>query len=189
MTGWPNIYLIGARASGKTTLGKRLAARLRRPFVDTDRRILARTGKTVAELVDQGGWEAFREAESEVLAETAMYSGQIVSCGGGIVLRPENREMLAAGLVIYLKAPAEVLAARLERAPLAGQRPSLTGGGVVDEVRQVLAERGAVYLNCAHIVLPADAPLAELTETALAEIERHGGLRHRSRPVQPEQLA
>jgi len=70
-----------------------------------------------------------------------------------------------------------VLAARLERAPLHAQRPTLTGGGVVDEVRQVLAERGGVYLACAHAVLPAAEPLGKLVELALAEVERLGGLR------------
>jgi shikimate kinase len=176
MSGERNIYLIGARASGKTTLGRKLAARLKRPFVDTDLRVRLLTGKTVAELVDEGGWEAFRDAESHVLEDIAVFSGQVVSCGGGMVLRQENRAHLATGIVLYLKASAEVLAGRLERNPLEAQRPSLTGGGVVDEIRQVLAERGAVYLSCAHAVLPAEAPLEELVELALAEIGRQGGL-------------
>ena len=176
MSGERNIYLIGARASGKTTLGRKLAARLRRPFVDTDRRVRLRTGKTVADLVDAGGWEAFREAESVVLAEVAVFSGQVVSCGGGIVLMQDNRDMLERGIVLYMKAPAEVLAGRLARDPLEAQRPSLTGGGVADEVRQVLAERGALYLACAHAVLPAETPLPELVELALAEITRLGGI-------------
>lgn len=176
MSGERNIYLIGARASGKTTLGKQLAARLKRPFVDTDRRVRLLTGKTVAELVDEGGWEAFRDAESHVLEDIAVFSGQVVSCGGGIVLRQENREHLATGIVLYLKASAEVLAARLTRNPIEAQRPSLTGGGVVDEISQVLAERGAVYLSCANAVLPAEAPLPDLLELALAEIGRLGGL-------------
>lgn len=176
MSGERNIYLIGARASGKTTLGRKLAARLKRPFVDTDRRVRLRTGRSVAELVDAGGWEAFREAESIALAEVAVFSGQVVSCGGGIVLRQENRDLLAKGIVLYLKASAEVLAGRLARDPLETQRPTLTGGGVVDEVSQVLAERGAIYLACANAVLPAEAPLPELMELALAEIERLGGI-------------
>jgi len=176
MSGERNIYLIGARASGKTTLGRKLAARLKRPFVDTDQRVCLRTGKTVAELVDAGGWEAFREAESVALAEVAMFSGQVVSCGGGIVLRQENRDLLAKGLVLHLKASAEALAARLTRNPLEAQRPTLTGGGVVDEVKQVLSERGALYLACAHAVLPAEAPLPELVELAVSEIKRLGGM-------------
>lgn len=177
MSGERNIYLIGARASGKTTLGRKLAARLKRPFVDTDHRVRLRSGRSVAELVGAGGWEAFREAESLALAEVAVFTGQVVSCGGGIVLRQENRDLLATGIVLYLKAGAEALAERLMRNPLEAQRPTLTGGGVADEVRQVLAERGAIYLACAHAVLPAETPLPQLVTLALAEIERLGGIR------------
>jgi len=175
MSGEANIYLIGARASGKTTLGRRLSARLKRPFVDTDQRVLQRTGKTVAEIVAEGGWEAFREAESLVLSEVAVFTGQVVSCGGGIVLRQENREMLLTGRAFYLQAPAEVLAERLERAPGHDQRPSLTGAGIADEVRQVLAEREPLYLGCARVVLRADQPLEALVTEALAEIDRLEG--------------
>ncbi len=167
-----NIYLIGARASGKTTLGRKLAAALKRPFVDTDRRIRLATGKTVAELVEAGGWEGFRQAEADVLGEVAVFSGQVVSCGGGLVLRQENREVLEKGIVLYLQAPAEVLAERLLRNPENAQRPSLTGQSIADEVRQVLAERAPLYEGLARITLQADAPLERLVELALAEIKR-----------------
>lgn len=170
-----NIYLIGPRASGKSTLGKKLAARLKRLFVDTDRRVRLDTGKTVSQLVEAGGWPAFREAEAVTLATVAVFSGQVVACGGGIVLEEDNRELLKNGIVLYLKAPAEELAARLARDPLEAQRPSLTGGGVIEEIERVLDERGALYLSCAHAVLPAQTPLPELVELALAEIDRLGG--------------
>ena len=85
MPGFANIYLIGARGCGKTTLGRRLAARLKRPFVDTDARIRLATGRTVAEIVEQGGWDAFRDAEEMELSKVAVFTGQVVSCGGGIV--------------------------------------------------------------------------------------------------------
>ena len=174
MSGEKNIYLIGARACGKTTLGRRLAARLKRPFADTDQRVRLRTGKTVAEIVASGGWEAFRQAEMLALSEVAVFSGQVVSCGGGIVLLPDNCELLAAGTVFYLKADPELLAERLSRNPENAQRPSLTGQGIADEVRQVLKEREALYLACAHAVLPADMPLGALEDLALAEIARLG---------------
>lgn len=175
MSGEANIYLIGARASGKTTLGRRLAARLKRPFVDTDQRIALSTGKTVAEIVDAGGWEAFREAETLALSTVAVFSGQVVSCGGGIVLSQENRDMLQGGRVIYLQATAELLAERLQHSPLRSQRPSLTGADIAEEVRQVLAEREPLYLSCAQVVLQADQPLEALVDQALAEVARLEG--------------
>ena len=175
MSGEANIYLIGARGSGKTTLGRKLAARLKRPFADTDQRIRLRTGKTVAEIVAAGGWEAFREEEVLAFSEVAVFTGQVVSCGGGIVLREDNRELLARGRAFYLKAPAEVLAARLERSPGHAQRPSLTGAGIVAEVRQVLGEREELYQACARVVLRADQPLEALVEEALAEVARLEG--------------
>ncbi len=175
MSGEANIYLIGARASGKTTLGRRLAAKLKRPFVDTDQRVLLRTGRTVAEIVAAGGWEAFREAETLALSEVAVFTGQVVSCGGGIVLAQENCELLAGGRVFYLQAPAGVLAERLEHSPGQAQRPSLTGADIASEVRQVLAQREALYLGCAHVVLRADQPLEALVDEAMAEIKRLEG--------------
>ncbi len=175
MSGEANIYLIGPRASGKTTLGRRLAAKLKRPFVDTDARIRLRTGKTVAGIVAEGGWEAFREAEALVLAEVAVFSGQVVSCGGGIVLRQDNRELLARGLVLYLDVPVEELAERLLRNPENAQRPSLTGQDIADEVRQVLAEREPLYRELARVVIRCDACVEALVERALAEVARLEG--------------
>jgi shikimate kinase len=170
MSGEANIYLIGARGSGKTTLGRRLSAKLKRPFVDTDQRILLRTGQTVAEIVAAGGWEAFRESEALVFSEVAVFTGQVVSCGGGLVLRQENRNLLAGGRVFYLQAPASVLAGRLERSPENAQRPSLTGAGIAEEMSQVLAEREALYLGCAGVVLCTDQPQEALVAEALAKI-------------------
>jgi shikimate kinase len=174
-----NIYLIGARACGKTTLGRKLAARLKRLFVDTDSRIRVKTGKTVAEIVEEGGWEAFREVESLVLAEVSVFTGQVVSCGGGMVLRQDNREILARGITIYIDAAPEELAARLARDPAEAQRPSLTGAGLVEEVRQVLAEREPVYRSLARVVLDGGVCAEKLAEQALAEIARFEERRRR----------
>jgi shikimate kinase len=77
--------------------------------------------------------------------------------------------------VFYLKAPVEVLAERLWRAPGHAQRPSLTGADIATEVRQVLAEREALYLGCARVVLRADQPLEALVDEATAEINRLEG--------------
>lgn len=152
-----NIYLIGPRGCGKTTIGKELADRLDMPFVDTDAVFLDRHG-TIADFVAHNGWDAFRDAEAEILASIADRAGTVVGCGGGIVLRESNRELLRKGFCVYLKASADELARRLRADPSQEQRPSLTGNPLDDEIRQVLQEREPLYFDCANLVMKASEP-------------------------------
>ena len=164
-----NIYLIGPRASGKTSLGKKLAAHLGRPFVDLDAAFAAKHGDTIAALVAREGWDAFRKAEAAVLAETAATPGQVVATGGGAVLLPENREILSRGLALYLQAHPDRLAERLLADMNEEQRPKLTEMGLREEIVATLAEREPLYLSVAHASLP-ERPLEELLEYALRAI-------------------
>jgi len=148
-----NIFLIGPRACGKTSVGRALAKRLGLGFVDTDHELVAAVGMEIAQYVEQNGWDAFRDRESETLAAVAAHGPRVVGCGGGIVLREANREVLATGLTLYLKSSPEVLAERLLRDPIEAQRPSLTGKPVVEEVREVLAARASLYEGCADVVV------------------------------------
>lgn len=148
-----NIFLIGPRACGKTSVGRALAERLSRGFVDTDHELVATVGMEIAQYVEENGWEAFRDRETETLAAVAAQGPQVVGCGGGVVLREANRDILSSGLTIYLKASPEVLAERLLRDPIEAQRPSLTGKPVVEEVRDVLAARASLYEGCADVVV------------------------------------
>ncbi|EFL49983.1 Shikimate kinase [Solidesulfovibrio fructosivorans JJ]] len=161
-----NIYLIGPRASGKTTLGKRLAERLERPFTDLDAAFCEKYGETIADMVGRDGWDAFRKAEAAILAETAGQTGQVVATGGGVVLLPENRDLLGKGLVFYLQADPERLAERLMADLNEEQRPKLTQLGLREEITATLAEREPLYLACAHASLP-ERPVDELLEFAL----------------------
>src|SRR5476651_1674435 len=86
-----NIFLVGMMGAGKTTIGKALAQRLRREFVDTDRILVERTGVAVATIFDIEGEPGFRRRETLALAELAERSECVVATGGGIVLAPENR--------------------------------------------------------------------------------------------------
>ena len=152
-----NIYLIGPRGCGKTSVGRVLAERLRRPFVDTDHLLVESVGMDIAQYVDQNGWDAFRDRETETLERAAAFDGMVVGCGGGIVLREGNRQMLGEGFVFYLKIPAEELVRRLEKDPLEAQRPTLTGKPLSQEVREILEQREPFYSEVAHAVLePAD---------------------------------
>ncbi len=159
------VFLIGARASGKTTLGRALAKALGYEFVDTDQRLEATLGRSIAEVVEQEGWEGFRQHEAATLRQVSA-PGAVVATGGGMILRAENRQfMRASGVVVYLYAPAEVLAARLAKSPDLGQRPTLTGRPVAQEVAAVLAEREPLYRATANYILDATTPLpVALTE-------------------------
>ncbi len=160
-----NVYLIGPRASGKTSLGRLLAERLGRAFVDLDEVFRETRGETIAALVAREGWERFREIERDILAEAGKTPGRVVATGGGVVLLPENRTVLARGLVIYLQADPARLAERLMADFNPGQRPSLTGLELLEEIRTTLAEREPLYLSTAQVILP-EGPLEELAARA-----------------------
>lgn len=149
------LYLIGARGCGKTTVGKALSTALGYAFNDTDHHLHFSTQRTVAEIVSAEGWEGFRQREALSLrAVTA--PATVIATGGGMVLAAENSQfMREQGRVIYLKAEAPVLAARLEAYPEEAQRPTLTGRPIADEMAEVLAARDALYQQAAHYVVNA----------------------------------
>src|SRR6187402_855134 len=99
-----NIFLIGMMGSGKSTVGRALAQRLDRPFVDTDKVLVERTGVPVATIFEIEGEDGFRRRESGVLAELAQGNGHVVATGGGAVLAAENRDLIrSGGTVVYLR--------------------------------------------------------------------------------------
>ncbi len=174
-----NIYLIGPRASGKTTVGRLVAQVLDRTFLDADQVLAERLGTSVAEAVAAHGWPWFRDQEAEVLAGLAVQHGLVVACGGGVVLAETNRGLLGQGFCVYVQCPAEILAARLTSDPLPGQRPSLTGRPLDQEIAEVLAEREPLYLSCAHLVAPGAEPPDRVAAFILA------ALGTAENPVQP----
>ena len=165
------IFLVGARAAGKTTVGLELARLLDCPFTDTDQHLRERLGRTAAEMVAAEGWPGFRARESAALREVTVPrdgGDMVVATGGGMVLDAGNRRFMRDhGTVFYLAASAAVLARRLARNPLAAQRPSLTGMDIVKEVRQVLVERRPLYEEAVHHILDAAAESADVCAAAL----------------------
>lgn len=165
------LFLLGMRASGKSTLARALAERLGYACMDTDDRVREGAGgREVADIVRIEGWEGFRAREALALrAAAAPYT--VVATGGGVVLSPSNRLFLRqSGLCVYLEAPAVLLCERLRRDPAPGQRPSLAdphGGGMSgahpgDDVENVLREREPLYREAAHYTVPADQSVADL---------------------------
>lgn len=166
----PILVLMGLRVSGKTTLGKRIARDLRRPFVDLDDRVAEAAGAThAAEVISTRGLGAFRELEAGCLVGALGEHGIILSLGGGTPTAPGAAEVLSAArddagvLLIYLHARPETLAARL-RAVGSATRPSLTGDDPADEMTRIYAERHPLYEQLASTVIDAD----EWDEDALA---------------------
>jgi shikimate kinase len=108
--------LIGFMASGKSTIGPVLAAKLERPFLDLDRLIEAKAGCTIAELFEVRGEESFRRMESEILREAAEGEPAVIAPGGGAIIRPENRELMKrSGISIWLDPPFELCWRRIQR--------------------------------------------------------------------------
>ncbi|GIW88609.1 MAG: shikimate kinase [Isosphaeraceae bacterium] len=150
------LVLIGYRGAGKSTLGPRLAARLGRPFLDLDREIEHSAGRTIAEIFAVEGEPAFRDLEAKVLEALASERpGCVLATGGGAVLRSSNRRVLRGyGLVVWLRAEPGTLTARLAADP--GDRPSLTGLSLAEEVGRVVAEREPIYRQLSDFEIETD---------------------------------
>jgi shikimate kinase len=161
----PRLTLVGYRASGKSTVGRLVAARLGWPFVDADAAVEADLGMPIREFFAARGEAAFRDAEAAALARIlAGGRALVLATGGGAVLRAENRALISerGGTIAYLHAPAEALAARLARS--AGGRPSLTGAGVAEEAAALLAVRDPLYRAVAGELVDATAPAPEVAD-------------------------
>jgi shikimate kinase len=165
----PRIYLIGARGSGKTTVGRLLAARLGWSFVDMDDVIEAAAGKSIAEIFATAGESGFRDREAEALSQVASRPDHVIATGGGIVLRPDSRSRLCeTGHCVWLTAPAETLWDRI-RVDVATpvRRPALTGLSPLDEMRHVLTTREPLYRSVAHQSIATDSQSPEAVVSAI----------------------
>lgn len=143
------IVLLGSRGSGKTTVGKLVAAQFGIEFVDVDDVIVARAGKPIREIFAQDGEPAFRDIEAAVLADALRWTGdRVIGLGGGTVLRPANRELLtlSAAYRYYLRCDVEVQHARITADPRsASTRPALTNLSGLEEIRHLMAIREPLY--------------------------------------------
>lgn len=152
------VFLIGPRGSGKSTVGRLLAARLGWAFVDADEELEARAGRSIADIFAADGEPAFRDLESAVLRDLAGRDRHVTACGGGVVLREDHRQLLrTAGHCIGLIGDPATLAERLAADPsTAGRRPALTALPGRAEIEAVLREREPLYRETAHCVVATD---------------------------------
>jgi shikimate kinase len=142
-----NLVLIGYRAAGKTTVGRRLSTSLGKVFVDTDDVIEERQGTHIGEIVEFYGWDYFRSLERRVIMEISKHDDLIIAAGGGAVLDLGNvKDLRKNGFIVWLKADAQVLFERMLRDHrTATGRPSLTGKGLLEEFKEVLVQREGLY--------------------------------------------
>lgn len=147
----PNIFLVGLMGAGKSTVGRLLARRLGKTFIDTDHEIEKRNGVTIPVIFEIEGEAGFRKREQEVLLDLAQEPDVVLSTGGGIVLRPENRDVLRnQGFVVYLSARPELLA---ERTRHDKSRPLLNVANPLARLRELHTVRDPLYREVAHAVV------------------------------------
>ncbi len=150
-----NVILIGCMGCGKSSVAVKLSYRLKQSMTDTDRWIEKKQGKTIAEIFEQDGEEAFRQMETDALKylkDTA--KNQVISVGGGMPVREENRVLMKElGKVIYLRATAETL---YERVREDGARPLLQCDNPLERIRKLLEERKDAYESAADIIIDVD---------------------------------
>jgi shikimate kinase len=146
-----NVVLIGLRGTGKTSVARLLAERLGWPWFDSDERIEALAGKSIARIFAEDGEEAFRDWESRAIAELAAHDRAVLALGGGAVVREANRQAIrAAGTVVWLQASPETLWRRIQQdRATAERRPNLTTSGGITEIIATSQAREKFYRQSA----------------------------------------
>jgi shikimate dehydrogenase len=156
LKGKENVVLIGMPGSGKSTVGKALAAETGREFFDSDEEIVKEAGRPIPDIFSQQGEGAFRDLESRVIRRLSEKQGAVIATGGGAVLRKENVENLRAnGRIVFLDAPLETLTSTADR-PLSATPEAL---------KKRYEERYGIYCESAHLRISVTRDLKEnLTE-------------------------
>lgn len=166
----PSIFLIGPMGAGKSTLGRYLGQVLGRPFYDSDKEIVERTGADIPWIFDMEGEEGFRRREEAVIDDLTTLPGIVLATGGGAVTRAANRKHLhERGLVFYLHTPVEVQLARTQHDK---NRPLLQTDNPKQVLQDLMEIRHPLYQSTAHhVISTAAGNLRRVAEQVLAKLE------------------
>ena len=157
--------------AGKSTVGKRLAARLDLPFADADTEIEAAAGMTIAEIFKCHGEPAFRDGEARVIRRLLEGAPHIIATGGGAYMRPDTRAAIAGRAVsIWLKADFDVLMRRVRRR---ADRPLLRAPDPEGVMKRLIAERYPVYAAADITVVSRDVSQDVIVEEIVAALASH----------------
>lgn len=157
--------------AGKSTIGRQLAKKLRRQFLDSDREIENRTGVSISWIFEMEGEAGFREREQKMIDELTTLDNVVVATGGGAVLAELNRRILSdRGTVVYLAANAEQLYRRMARDKT---RPLLQSGDKRQQIKQLLAQRDPLYREIADItIVSGDQSVQRTVSSVIRQLEQ-----------------
>ncbi len=160
--------LVGMMGSGKSSIGRRIAAALELPFADADTAIEQAAGMTVEDIFATHGEAYFRDGEERVIKRLLQSGPQVVATGGGAVLSAKTRaECQKSGISIWLKAPVDLLLQRVSRRD---NRPLLKTPDPRAVLTRLLSERGAYYAEATLIFESRDGPHEAAVEEMLSLI-------------------
>lgn len=167
-----SLILVGPMGAGKSTLGRHLSQILDYPFYDSDRVIEEKTGADIPWIFDMEGEAGFRRREHEVIEELTALQGIVLATGGGVVVTPENRQLLHnRGCVVYLWTPVEVQLARTRNDR---NRPLLQTADPQARLEALFTERDPLYREVAHhVVSTASGNLKKVADDVLACLASH----------------
>lgn len=150
------IVLVGLMGAGKTTIGRRLASRLKLPFTDADNEIEKAAGKSIPDIFSEHGEEYFRDGERRVIARLLEHGPQVLATGGGAFMDEETRRNIAQhGVSIWLRADLQLL---MKRVIKRSHRPLLKTADPSAVMEKLMSERYPVYALADIIVDSRDAP-------------------------------
>lgn len=168
-----SIVLVGLMGAGKTRVGKRLAERLRLPFVDADHAIEAETGKSISELFATIGEAAFRDGERSMISRLLDGPTSVIASGGGAYLDPATRaEIRARGLSVWLRADLDTL---VERTSRSNRRPLLEGVDRRAKLSELMERRYPVYAEADLVVDSLAGPVEDTVEAVIAALGAREG--------------
>ena len=162
------VVLVGMMGAGKSTIGRRLAGRLRLPFTDADTEIETAAGMTIPEIFEAHGEQHFRDGEARVIARLLDSGPGVLAAGGGSFMREETRRRIGDKAVsIWLKADTDVIMKRVKRR---SDRPLLQTADPVATINRLLAEREPVYGNADLTIASRDVPHDKIVEEVITAL-------------------
>jgi shikimate kinase len=165
-----SVVLVGMMGAGKSSVGRRLAARVGIPFIDADVEIEKAAGMTVAEIFSAQGENYFRAGEMRVIARLLESGPQVLATGGGAFMSAETRAAIRAkGLSVWLRATIDVLVRRVKRR---GDRPLLKTADPVETLRRLMDERYPVYAESDVVVESRDVPHETIVDEIIEGLHR-----------------